>query len=90
MKSASAVDTDAINNKAATSSLVDHFWNKQLNTMINRLFPLVHQCLAPEDAALYLPDSIVVGVMSTVHHSDLNGSLYMILTPQNTTRYSYK
>ena len=28
MKSASAVDTDAINNIAATSSLVDHFWHK--------------------------------------------------------------
>eukprot|EP00956_Cyclotella_meneghiniana_P022212 scaffold41646_cov41-Cyclotella_meneghiniana.AAC.1 len=27
MKSASAVDTDAINNIAATSSLVDHFWH---------------------------------------------------------------
>lgn len=72
MKSASAVDTDAINNKAATSSLVDRFWNKQLNTMINRLFPSVHQYLAPEAAAFYLPDNIVVDGTSTIHHSDLN------------------
>eukprot|EP00956_Cyclotella_meneghiniana_P028352 scaffold65511_cov83-Cyclotella_meneghiniana.AAC.7 len=60
MKSASAVDTDAINNKAATSSLVDRSWNKHVNTIIHLLSPSIHVCLAPTAAAFYLPDNIIV------------------------------
>eukprot|EP00956_Cyclotella_meneghiniana_P006880 scaffold9300_cov87-Cyclotella_meneghiniana.AAC.2 len=89
MKSTSTIDTDAINNIAAGAYFVDRFWNKHVNTIIHLLSPSVNVCTAPTDAALY-PDNIVVDVMSTVHHSDLNGSLYMIPTPQNTTQYSCK
>ena len=90
MTSNSAVDTDAINNKAAGEYFVVPSWNKHVNTIIQLLSPSVNVCTAPTDAALYLPDNIVVDVMSTVHHSDLNDSLYMIPTTQNTTRYSCK
>ena len=37
MKSASAVDTDAIDNIATNGSLVDHFWNKQRNNILDLL-----------------------------------------------------
>eukprot|EP00956_Cyclotella_meneghiniana_P017143 scaffold27655_cov69-Cyclotella_meneghiniana.AAC.1 len=74
MKSASAVDTDAINNIAATSYFVDRSWNKHVNvnTIIHLLSPSVNVCPAPKAAAFYLPDNIIVDGTSTIHHSDLN------------------
>ena len=75
MKSASAVDTDAIDNIETNGSFVDRFWNKQLNNILDLLYVLIHQCLTPGTSAVYLLDNIVVECSSIVLHSDLDGSL---------------
>ena len=59
MTSNSAVDTDAINNKATGEYFVVPSWNKHVNTIIQLLSPSVNVCTAPTDAAFYLPDNMV-------------------------------
>eukprot|EP00956_Cyclotella_meneghiniana_P020506 scaffold36306_cov73-Cyclotella_meneghiniana.AAC.6 len=67
--------TKAIKNIATNGSLVDHFWNKHLNNILDLLSVLIHHCLTPGTSAVYLPDNIVVECSSIVLHSDLDGSL---------------
>ena len=75
MKSASAVDTDAIDNIATNGSLVYHFWNKQRNNILDLLL-LFDPPLSDAWNFCSLPTRhLVVECSFIVLHSDLDGSL---------------
>eukprot|EP00956_Cyclotella_meneghiniana_P010537 scaffold14638_cov87-Cyclotella_meneghiniana.AAC.1 len=57
MKSASAVDTDAIDNIATNGSLVDHFGISSATIYSIYYHYLIHHCLTPGTSAVYLPDT---------------------------------
>ena len=84
--------TKAINNIATIGSLVDHFWNKQLNNILDLPSLLIHHRLTPGTSAAYLPATsswMALQLSSIPTPATVHNQYQHSPTPQYTTQYSY-